>query len=98
MTPSPEDLRAAAADAVSSRCRDEGRTVAVAESLTGGMVSQALAVAQGSAQWFRGGLVAYSSDVKHEVLGVPEGPVVSAAAAVAMARGVRSLLRADVAV
>lgn len=98
VTPTSEDLRAAAADAVSSRCRDDGRTVAVAESLTGGMVSQSLSVAQGSAQWFRGGLVAYSSDVKHEVLGVPEGPVVSAEAAVAMARGVRSLLGADVAV
>jgi nicotinamide-nucleotide amidase len=42
--------------------------------------------------------VAYSSEVKHEVLRVPDGPVVSAEAAEAMARGVRELLGADVAV
>jgi nicotinamide-nucleotide amidase len=42
--------------------------------------------------------VAYSSEVKHEVLGVPDGPVVSAEAAEAMARGVRRLLGADLAV
>lgn len=73
-------------------------TVAVAESLTGGMVSSALAEAPGASDWFRGGLVAYSSEVKHEVLGVPPGPVVTANAAAAMAEGVRRLLGADVAV
>lgn len=41
---------------------------------------------------------AYASDVKHELLTVPLGPVVSAQAAAAMADGVRRLLRADVAV
>jgi nicotinamide-nucleotide amidase len=48
-------------------------------------------------RWFRP-LVAYSSEVKHEVLDVPDGPVVRASAAEAMARGVRRLLGADVAV
>jgi nicotinamide-nucleotide amidase len=75
-----------------------GSTVAVAESLTGGMISSALAAAEGASEWFRGSLVAYSSEVKHEVLHVPDGPVVSAPAARAMARGVRRLLGADVAV
>jgi len=42
--------------------------------------------------------VAYHTDVKHEVLGVPPGPVVTAEAAAAMATGVRRLLRADVVV
>jgi nicotinamide-nucleotide amidase len=42
--------------------------------------------------------VAYSSEVKHEVLDVPDGPVVSEEAADAMARGVRRLLRADLAI
>jgi nicotinamide-nucleotide amidase len=73
-------------------------TVAVAESLTGGMVASALAEAPGASKWFRGAVVAYASDVKHDLLSVPPGPVVSAPAAEAMATGVRRLLHADVAV
>jgi nicotinamide mononucleotide (NMN) deamidase PncC len=46
-------------------------TVAVAESLTGGMVASALAEASGASKWFRGAVVAYASEVKHELLGVP---------------------------
>ena len=44
----------------------------------------------------RGALVAYASDVKFALLDVPEGPVVCATAARAMAAGVRKLLSADV--
>jgi nicotinamide-nucleotide amidase len=73
-------------------------TVAVAESLTGGMIATALAAAERSSEWFLGSVVAYASQVKHDVLDVPDGPVVSASAASAMARGVRRLLKADVAV
>ena len=51
----------------------------------------------GRARGSAGSLVAYASEVKYDVLGVPHGPVVSAEAASAMARGVRRLLRADVA-
>ncbi|GAA1245233.1 CinA family protein [Pseudonocardia aurantiaca] len=83
---------------VSELARRHNITVAVAESLTGGNVATALAAAKRASQWFRGSLVAYASEVKHEVLGVPEGPVVSAEAAETMATGVRKLLRADVAV
>jgi nicotinamide-nucleotide amidase len=86
------------AERIAALARDQGRTIAVAESLTGGMVAQKLAAAGGASEWFRGSLVAYSSEVKHEVLGVPDGPVVSADAARAMASGVRGLLGADVAV
>lgn len=75
-----------------------GMTVAVAESLTGGLLASALAEAPGSSAWFRGGLVAYSSEVKHQLLEVPPGAVVSAAAATRMAHSVRRLLAADVAV
>ena len=78
--------------------REHCLTVAAAESLTGGMISTALATAGGSSEWFLGGLVAYSSEVKHAVLDVPPGPVVTATAASAMVRGVRKLLGADVAV
>jgi nicotinamide-nucleotide amidase len=73
-------------------------TVAVAESLTGGMISARLAAAESASTWFRGGLVAYGRAVKHDVLGVDDGPVVSDAAARQMAAGVRDLLGADIAV
>jgi nicotinamide-nucleotide amidase len=93
-----EDVRDELAAEVGALAGSTGRTVAVAESLTGGMVATALARAEASSAWFRGALVAYSSDVKHEVLDVPDGPVVSEPAARAMAQGVRRLLGADVAV
>jgi nicotinamide-nucleotide amidase len=73
-------------------------TVAVAESLTGGLLSSRLAAASAASEWFCGAVVAYSRRVKHEVLGVPAGPVVSRAAAVAMARGAATLLGADLSV
>jgi nicotinamide-nucleotide amidase len=93
-----EQVRRDLAGRVGRAAADRGLTVAVAESLTGGMIAQALAAAEGAGQWFRGSLVCYAAEVKRDVLGVPPGPVVSAAAATAMARGVRRLLGADVAV
>ena len=74
----------------------QGLTLAVAESLTGGLVASRIVSVAGSSDWFRGGIVAYASEVKFDVLGVPEGPVVSGDAAAAMADGVRKLLGADV--
>jgi nicotinamide-nucleotide amidase len=62
------------------------------------LLASAFARASGSSEWFRGGIVAYASGVKHSLLDVPDGPVVSEAAAVAMARGASRLLEADVAV
>lgn len=76
--------------------REQGLTLAVAESLTGGMVGSRLCDVPGASDVFRGGVVSYASDVKHGVLGVPEGPVVTVEAARAMAAGVRQLLGADV--
>lgn len=68
--------------------------VAVAESLTGGQVCARLAAAPQASEWFAGGVVSYSSEVKHRLLGVPPGPVVSGEAARAMAEGVRRTHRA----
>ncbi len=82
--------------AVAKRLVARGLTLAVAESLTGGLVASRLVNVPGASDWFRGGVVSYATDVKTTVLGVPEGPVVSAAAAGAMAEGVRRLLGADV--
>jgi nicotinamide-nucleotide amidase len=82
--------------AVAKLLVDRGLTLAVAESLTGGLVASRLVNVPGASDWFRGGVVSYATDVKTSVLGVPEGPVVTAAAAGAMAEGVRRLLGADV--
>ncbi|EOM78334.1 CinA family protein [Rhodococcus rhodnii] len=74
-----------------------GLTVAVAESLTGGQVSCALAAAPGSSDWYRGAIVSYSKGVKRDLLAVPDGPVVSRAAVEAMATNAARLLGADLA-
>jgi PncC family amidohydrolase len=76
-----------------------GATVATAESLTGGRLSVHLTELPGSSQTFLGGVVSYATDVKHDVLGVPESVihehgVVSAECARAMAEGVRDLIGA----
>lgn len=75
-----------------------GVCVAIAESLTGGRLSAELAAAPAASEWFRGGIVAYASEVKYEVLRVPRGPVVSEVAATAMAEGACRMFGADVAV
>jgi nicotinamide-nucleotide amidase len=73
-----------------------GLTLAVAESLTGGLVASRLVNVPGASGWFRGGIVSYATDLKHDLLGVPEGPVVTSEAAAAMADGVRRRLGADI--
>jgi nicotinamide-nucleotide amidase len=82
--------------AVGALVEQFGLTVAVAESMTGGLVASRLVEVPGASQWFKGGVVSYASEVKYDVLGVPEGPVVSEPAAVAMAEGVAKLLGTDV--
>jgi nicotinamide-nucleotide amidase len=76
--------------------RDRGLTLAAAESLTGGMIGSRLCDVPGASDVYRGGVVAYAPEVKFDVLGVPEGPVVSEEAARAMAVGVRRVLGSDV--
>lgn len=73
-----------------------GWTMAVAESMTGGLVASRLVDVPGSSKWFKGGVVAYDSEIKFDILDVRRGPVVSEEAAVQMAEGVRRRLGADV--
>ena len=82
--------------AVLDLLRSRGFTLAVAESLTGGLVGARLTAVPGASAVFRGAVVSYASDVKFDLLGLPVGPVVSCGAAKAMALGVRKRLGADV--
>jgi len=74
----------------------KGWSLGVAESVTGGLVAARIVAVAGASDWFRGGLVTYATDLKQSLLGLPEGPVVSAEAAEAMAAGARRVLGADV--
>lgn len=72
-----------------------GATVGTAESLTGGLLGAALTSVAGSSTVYRGGIVAYATDLKVQLLGVDPGlvarhGVVSAACAEAMAVGART--------
>jgi PncC family amidohydrolase len=74
----------------------DGRTLAVAESVTGGLLTHCLVAAEGSGDWLRGGLVAYDPEVKYSILGVERGPLINERTARTMATGVAHLLNAHV--
>jgi nicotinamide-nucleotide amidase len=76
--------------------RARGLSLGLAESVTGGLVAGRLTAVPGASDVLRGAVVSYASEVKFDLLDVPEGPVVSEAAAAAMATGVRHVLGADV--
>lgn len=69
--------------------------VAAAESLTSGSISVALGAAPDAASWFRGSVVAYTPEVKVEVLGASPGPVVTRETALDMVEGACRVLGAD---
>ena len=80
-----------------------GRKLATAESLTGGGIGSAITSVSGASKVYAGGIISYTNEVKHRVLGVPMEDLdnlgaVSAPVAQAMAEGARRVLQADVAV
>lgn len=75
--------------------RDRGQTLAVAESLTGGLIGSRLTGVPGSSDVFRGGVTPYDRELKLSVLGCPDVPAVSEEMAKAMAEGVCQVLGAD---
>ena len=80
-----------------------GKTLATAESCTGGMIGATLTAIPGSSTVYKGGVISYTNQVKHDLLDVPMEVLdgvgaVSAPVAEAMASGARKALKADVAV
>ena len=80
-----------------------GKRLATAESLTGGGIGAAITSVSGASRVFAGGVISYTNEVKHRVLGVPEELLntlgaVSGPVAQAMAEGAKRVLNADVAV
>ena len=80
-----------------------GRKLATAESLTGGGIGSAITSVSGASKVYAGGIISYTNEVKHRVLGVPMEDLdnfgaVSAPVAQAMAEGACRVLQADVAV
>jgi PncC family amidohydrolase len=81
----------------------EGLTLATAESCTGGNVAGGITSVPGSSHFFKGGLVAYSNEVKENLLGVKHETIenfgaVSEETVIEMAKGVAHLLNTDCAV
>ena len=80
-----------------------GKTLATAESCTGGMIGAYITAVPGSSAVYKGGIISYTNEIKQNLLGVDktllekEGAV-SAPVAKAMAEGARRALRADIAV
>jgi PncC family amidohydrolase len=86
---------------IAAQLQQRGWTVGTAESCTGGLIGDVLTNRAGSSAYFMGGVLSYSNDIKHRVLGV-QSETLNAAGAVSepcaleMARGVRKALGVDV--
>ena len=92
-----------AAEKMVAEFSSRGLVCAVAESCTGGAIGSAIVSVSGASAVFAGGVIAYSNDVKREVLKVSASTLerhgaVSAETASEMASGVRALTNADFAV
>ena len=91
------------AEAVLEKLKAMGKTLASAESCTGGTIAKMITAIPGSSEVFKGTVVSYATSVKEEVLGVNHADVekytvVSQQVAEQMATGVRVLLKTDYAV
>ncbi len=88
-------------EVVGRMLRNAGKTIAVAESCTAGMLGMRLTRMPGSSDYFLGGILCYTNAAKSELCGVPAGLIqkygaVSAEVAEAMASGVREALHASI--
>ena len=82
---------------------DNQKTLGTAESCTGGRIAEAVISVPGASNYFKGGVVAYSDEVKEKMLGVPHSDIeshtaVSEQVAVAMAEGLCRAMGVDYAI
>jgi len=96
-------LTAAAAKRRGAALFSSGRTLAVAESFTGGLLGGAITSIPGSSRYFSGGVLAYGNSAKTSLLAVPPDLIatrgaVSREVALAMAEGVLALFLADLSI
>jgi len=96
-------LTSSAAKSLGAALSASGKTLVVAESCTGGLLGGAITSIPGSSLYFSGGVLAYGNSAKISLLGVPPALIaargaVSREVAVAMADGVLSIFRADLAI
>src|SRR5699024_4396839 len=86
---------------IASLLKASGKSLAAAESLTGGAFSEKIVSVPGTSSYYKGSIVCYERTVKENVLGIPkeitrDQGTVSQACAVAMARNVARLLDSDI--
>lgn len=88
---------------ISEMLKAKKLTLATAESCTGGNIAHLLTLHPGSSQFFKGGVVAYSNEIKHHILGVKQEDLerygaVSRPVVEQMARGARETFNTDIAI
>ena len=98
-----DDGLASLAAAVAAELKAHGRRLATAESCTGGWIAKLCTDLAGSSEWFERGMVSYSNESKHELLGVRQADIhrfgaVSEEVAAAMARGAQACSETDYAI
>lgn len=91
------------AETLGERLSENGKTVATAESCTGGNIAHLITLVAGSSRYYKGSVVSYANEVKEKVLGVRAGDlqqygVVSEEVVKQMAEGVKKLLKTDYAI
>ena len=96
-------IRNTRAEAVIARLKEQGLTLATAESCTGGLIGKLLTDVPGASAVYKGGVISYVNEIKHRLLGVEQEildvcTAVSRETAHEMARGARERLAADCAV
>ncbi len=96
-------MKADIAKTVIERLKEQGKTIATAESCTGGLVGKLLTDVAGSSAVYRGGIISYTNEVKQKLLGVRAETIrqftaVSAQTAGEMAQGALLTLGVDFAI
>ncbi len=91
------------AEVIAQKIKQSGKTLAIAESCTGGAVASDITALAGASEYFKGGVVAYANEVKESVLGVRHNTLlqhgaVSEETATEMVIGIRELMSADYAI